>query len=78
MKKKVKYTRTPKGKTKRIVYRKKGKQPVCGSCGTKLPGIPKKTSSKTQRRAERKYPHLCTRCARERIRREIVETLAKR
>ena len=69
--KKIKYRRTPSGKTKRFITRKTGKQPMCATCGAKLPGIPKKTSSKTQRRSERKYPELCTRCARHRIRQDI-------
>jgi len=67
----VKYRRTPSGSTKRIVLGKIFGQPVCASCGSKLQGIPKKTSSRSQRRSERKYPHLCSACAREQIRREI-------
>jgi ribosomal protein L34E len=78
MKKKVKYTKTPKGETKRIIYREGGKQPVCERCGQKLPGVPKKTSSKTQRRPERKYSNLCSQCARERIKKEVVENIMKK
>jgi len=78
MKRKIKYTRTPKGETKRILYRKKGKQPACASCEKKLPGVPKKTSSKTQRRSERKYPHLCSGCARIRIKKEAIESMESR
>jgi ribosomal protein L34E len=75
MKRKVKYTRTPKGETKRIIYRGEGKQPVCATCEQKLPGVPKKTSSKTQRRSERKYSNLCSGCARNRIKEEALESM---
>jgi len=73
--KKIK-VRTPSGNLKIHFRRKKPGYKKCGLCGGKIVRKRLRPSElaklpKVQKRPERPYPHLCSSCMREQIKREI-------
>jgi len=71
-----KYVRVPSGSALHYVKRKP-KIAHCSICKKPLHGIPRgrpyqiRKLPKTQRRPERPYPELCSRCARQKIKEQL-------
>ena len=72
--KKLKYVKSPGGRTVVHYKSKKSSKAVCASCGAALPGTVRKSSSKmknllkTKKRPTRPYGgNLCSRCMRKKI-----------
>ena len=72
--KKLKYVKTPGGKTVIHYKKKKNKRAKCASCRVVLPGIANKSASKmknlrkTKKKVARPYGgNLCSRCMRKKI-----------
>ena len=64
--------RTPGGKLKTHYVRNKTqvKLVMCINCGKKVSGTSITSNTKTKKRPSRKYPELCTACARKKIKEE--------
>ncbi len=75
------FKKTPGGRTVLHYERRKNRAGICSMCGAKLnrAKTTRKTVrklSKTEKRAERPYPNLCSKCMRELMKkkaREIVQ-----
>lgn len=72
------YKKVPGGKTVTHYKKKKPGKAECGRCGAILKGVPRerpykmRTMSKTKKRPERPYGGvLCSKCMREKIRKQV-------